>query len=301
MSAFLGLDRQSAATTFLMFYAFAHFMNSLMFGTPGIPISTKPRDTFNGIKQIRALGLCAMELEFVQNVNVSQEIASKIRELVKSQGTVLTCHGQYFVNLAAIEPAKYHASIGRMVLAAKRLYECGGYSATWHMGFYLGRPKEQIHQLIVKGVKEVVKTLQDQGIKIWIRPETTGKESQWGDLQETIKLAQEVEMVLPCIDFGHLHARYNGKNNSTEEFRSILSQVEKGLGREALDNMHIQVCGIAYGPKGEKHHLNLEESDLRWRDLLLAWKEFKLKGVVITESPNIEEDALLLKREWERL
>lgn len=284
-----------------MAFFLVSFMKSLLFGTPGIPISTIPRNTFEGIKQIKALGLDAMELEFVQSVNVNETLAPQIKKLISEQGTVLTCHGQYFVNLAAIEPAKYHASIGRMVSAAKRLYECGGYSATWHMGFYLGRPKEAVHLLVVKGVKEVVKTLQDEGVKLWIRPETTGKETQWGDLQETIKLAQEVEMVLPCVDFGHLHARYNGKNNSPEEFRDILAQIEKGLGREALDNMHVQVCGIAYGPKGEKHHLNLEESDLRWCELLSAWKEFKLKGVVITESPNIEGDALLLKQEWEKL
>lgn len=41
-----------------------------------------------------------------------------------------------------------------------------------------------------------------------------------------------------------------------------------------------------------------EESDMNWKDMLKAWKEFKIKGVVITESSNIEGDALLLKRMW---
>lgn len=276
-------------------------MHDLLFGNPGIPLSTNPRDTFNGIKQVKALGLDAMELEFVQNVNVSEQLAFEIKKLAKEQGTVLTCHGQYFINLASSEPAKYRASISRIISAAKRLHECGGWSATWHMGFYLGRPKDKVHEQVVKGVKEVVKKLKDEGINIWIRPETTGKESQWGDLQETIKLSQEVEMVLPCVDFAHLHARYNGKYNSEEEFKDVLTQVEAGLGRDALNNMHVQVCGINYGPKGEKHHLNLQESDMNWRELLQVWKEFKLKGVVITESPNVESDALLLKREWENL
>ena len=273
-------------------------MNSLLFGTPGIPMSTIPRDTMNGIKQVKALGLDAMEFEFVQSVHVNEKLAPEVKKLASNLGVVLTCHGQYFVNLAAIEPAKYHASIARMVSAAKRVWECGGYSITWHMGYYLGRPKPAVHELVVKGVKEVMKVLSDEGVKIWIRPETTGKETQWGDLQETIKLSQEVEGVLPCVDFGHLHARYNGKNNTLEEFRDILAQIEKGLGREALDDMHIQCCGINYGPKGEKNHLNFEESDMNWRDMLKAWKEFKIKGVVITESPNIECDALMLQNEW---
>ena len=60
--------------------------------------------------------------------------------------------------------------------------------------------------------------------------------------------------------------------------------------------MHIHLSGIAYGPKGEKNHLTLEESDMNYKELVSAWKEFKIGGVVICESPNIEGDALLLKR-----
>jgi deoxyribonuclease-4 len=276
-------------------------MKSLLFGTPGIPMSTSPSDTLNGVRQVRKLGLDAMEFEFVQNVHVNEKLAPIIKKEAEELNVVLTCHGQYYVNLAATDPAKLHASVNRMLSAARRVHECGGWSITWHMGYYLGRPKEKVHEIVKHGVKDVVKKLQDEGIKIWIRPETTGKETQWGDLQETIKLSQEVEQVLPCVDFGHLHARYNGKNNTLEEFRSILSQIEKGLGREALDNMHIQCCGINYGPKGEKNHLNFEDSDFNWKDMLKAWKEFKIKGVVITESPNIEVDALFLKREFDKI
>lgn len=36
---------------------------------------------------------------------------------------------------------------------------------------------------------------------MWIRPETTGKASQWGEYEEIIRLSKEFEQVLPCIDF----------------------------------------------------------------------------------------------------
>lgn len=276
-------------------------MKQLIFGSPGIPASTQPRDTMNGIRRVKELGLDAMEFEFVQSVHVNEKLAPEVKKLAKDLGVTLTCHGQYFVNLAAIERPKYHASIKRMVDAARRVYECGGWSITWHMGYYLGRDKLAVHDMVKKGAKEVMKTLNDEGVKLWIRPETTGKETQWGDLAETIRLSQEVEGIMPCVDFGHLHARYNGKNNTLEEFRAILSQIETGLGREALDNMHIQCCGINYGPKGEKNHLNFRESDMNWKDMLKAWKEFRIKGVVVTESPNIEVDALFLQKEWKKL
>jgi deoxyribonuclease-4 len=40
---------------------------------------------------------------------------------------------------------------------------------------------------------------------------------------------------------------------------------------------------------------------MNWEDLLRVLKEFKVKGVVISESPNIEGDALLMKNKYEEI
>ena len=77
--------------------------------------------------------------------------------------------------------------------------------------------------------------------------------------------------------------------------------MEKALGKEGLHNMHIHLSGIEYGEKGEKNHLILEESDMNYKELLKVWKEFDIRGCVISESPNIEEDALLMKKYYESL
>ena len=55
---------------------------------------------------------------------------------------------------------------------------------------------------------------------------------------------------------------------------------------------------IAYGEKGEKHHLILKESDFNYKDLLKALKDFKCEGVLISESPNIEQDAMLMQETY---
>ena len=91
-----------------------------------------------------------------------------------------------------------------------------------------------------------------------------------------------------------LNAR-TGEFNSYAEFTVILQQVRDQLGSGALDNMHIHVAGINYGKKGELNHLNLAESDFRYTELLGALKDYGVKGMVICESPNLEEDALLLQ------
>ncbi|WP_048152565.1 deoxyribonuclease IV [Palaeococcus ferrophilus] len=273
----------------------------LRFGTAGIPISTPRRSTVDGIKWVRGLGLDAMELEFVRGVNMKPELAKKIKYVAKKHDVLLTAHAPYYINLNAAEKAKVEASKKRIIQSAERLYEAGGWSVVFHAGYYLKQPPESVYQKILEALKDIQKELMDRGVEVWIRPELTGKPTQFGDLEEIVKLSEEIEMVLPTIDFAHAHARNKGKCNSTEEWRGMLSLMEERLGREALDNMHIHMSGIEYTAKGERRHLPLKESDMRWEELLEVLKEFRVKGVVISESPNIEDDAILMKKTYEEL
>jgi len=276
-------------------------VDRLRFGTAGIPISTPKRSTVDGIIHVRNLGLDAMELEFVRGVNLKPELAKKIKYVAKKHDVLLTAHAPYYINLNAKEKEKVEASKRRIIQSAERLYEAGGWSVVFHAGYYLKQPPESVYQKILNELKDIERTLMDKGVKVWIRPELTGKPTQFGDLREIVKLSEELEMVLPTIDFAHAHARNKGQCNTVEEWREMLSFMEDRLGREALDNMHIHISGIEYGEKGERNHLNLQESDMNWEDLLRVLKEFRVKGVVISESPNIEGDALLMKKKYEEI
>jgi deoxyribonuclease-4 len=158
-------------------------------------------------------------------------------------------------------------------------------------------PKKAVYRRVEEALRNIGISLQDEGIRVILRPETTGRRTQFGSLEEILLLCQGVEGVLPCIDFSHLHARTD-RNNSKEEFSAVLSLVEEKLGRSVLNNMHIHISGIKYNRTGERNHLNLLESDLRYEELLESWKEFSIKGLVICESPNLEGDALLLKERY---
>ena len=124
--------------------------------------------------------------------------------------------------------------------------------------------------------------------------------SQFGTLEEVLQLCAEVEGLAPAIDFAHLHAR-SCRDNTYDEFAAILRKVEGALGREALDDIHIHVSGIEYGTKGERRHLVFADSDFRYADLLRALKDFNVRGLLICESPNLEEDALLLQETYHSL
>ncbi len=269
----------------------------LHFGTAGSPLSSASRSLVDGIEKVKELGLECLEIEFVRKVYVKEEQGLLIKRSALNNNVELTCHGQYYINLNSKEKEKQKASQSRIYNASKVAFLCGAKSVTFHAGFFQDLGKEDTYQTIKKNLKEVMDKLKQDKINIQLQPETTGKVSQFGSLKELIRLSQDLG-IQPCVDFAHLHAR-EGKFNTPKEFHDTLALLEKEL--DCLKNMHIHMAGINYGDKGEKNHLILEESDFQWRELLKVWKEFDIKGVVISESPNIEKDALLMKKYYEEL
>ena len=275
-------------------------MAGLLFGTAGIPLSTWPQTTIDGIKRIAELGLGCMEIEFAQGVYLSEADANLVAEAAQSTGVKLSAHAPYYLNFNAHEPRKIRASQGILRKAARIASICGAQSLVFHTGFYLGDPPQVAYQAVKKYLTEVLSRLKEENINMWLRPEVSGKGSQFGTIDEILELCTELEGIAPCIDFAHWHAR-SGGFNSYPEFTSILRQINDKLGKASLDNMHIHISGIAYGQKGEKSHLNLKESDLQYTELLKALKDYSVRGMVICESHNQEGDSLLLKESYHAL
>ena len=275
-------------------------MDELKFLTDGMPIRRdKKRGYENAHEILDEMNLDGIEVEFVQGVRMSE----KSRQVVKdaSKKYVFTAHGPFFINLNAREQEKIDASITRIIDTATVANEFGGYSITYHAAFYLGNDKDVVFKRVADRTAQIIEILEKDNNKIWIRPETTGKATQWGDIDEIIKLSKEFKQVLPCVDFSHIHARSGGAFNTYDEFCEILEKIATNLGDEAINNFHAHLAGIAYTAKGEKNHLPLEESDMNYKDLLKAMKNFNVKGVVVCESPNIEDDCKLISDYYKSL
>lgn len=267
-------------------------MDSLNFITAGMPLSTGNKGYQKALEILNNIELDGLELEFVHGVRINDSN----KKIVRDSNLIKTIHAPFYINLNSKEPEKVDASVQRIVETARVANEINAFSITFHAAFYLGMDKNSVYNQVKKQMKIITDTLDSENIKVWVRPETTGKATQWGDLDEIINLSKEFEWVLPCVDFSHLHARYNGISNTYDEFANIFEKIEKELSeKKPLENFHAHIAGIAYGDKGEKHHLNLEESDFNYKDLLKAFKDFEVKGAIVCESPNIETDCKLMK------
>ncbi len=273
------------------------------FGTVGTPKSTpkKPGGSVGAILRLRELGLDALELGWVRAVRVSEKTCAAIKAAAQEHDVALSVHAPYFINLNA-DDEEWPKSRQRLVDAAYYGFLAGATDIVFHPGSYFGRPPAEVLPRAIARLAGVVEELQARGATVTLRPETMGKAAVIGSVEDTLQMSQAVPHVAPCLDFAHLHARPgDGSMNTYDEWAKVLEAYGQALGDEALKHLHIHLSGIAYGPKGERHHLKFEEADLDVQAIFRALKAFEAEGRILCESPVLEEDALLLKQWWEAI
>jgi deoxyribonuclease-4 len=273
---------------------------SFQFGTVGSPIGTpkKPGGSVGAIEFSRSIGLNTLELGWVQSVRVTEATCTLIREMAAEQDVSLSVHAPYFINLNA-DDEEWPKSRKRLMDAAHYGNLAGATDIIFHPGSYFERPPADVLKVAVPRLKDCVRELRKAKNPVILRPETMGKSAMLGSLEDTLAMSKAMDGVLPCLDFAHLHARPgDGTVNSVKEWTRMLEAYQASLGKEALKSLHIHLSGIEYGPKGEKNHLPVQESDLKLKALFEALRDFGCAGRILCESPIMEEDALFMKKTW---
>ena len=210
-------------------------------------------------------------------------------------------HASYFFNLNATDE-EWPKSRKRLMDAAHYGNLAGATDIIFHPGSYFGNDPAEVLKVAIPRLQGCVDELRKAKNPVILRPETMGKSAMLGSLEDTLEMSKAIEGVEPCIDFAHLHARPgDGTMNSYEEWSAVLKSYQKALGKKALKRLHIHLSGIEYGPKGEKNHLPIAESDLKLNLLFKALNEFGCAGRILCESPIMEENSLNMKKAWMKL
>ena len=276
---------------------------SFQFGTVGSPIGTpkKPGGSVGSIEFSRSIGLDTLELGWVQSVRVTEKTCALIKEKAVEQNVSLSIHAPYFINLNANDE-EWPKSRKRLMDAAHYGNLAGATDIIFHPGSYFERPPADVLKVAIPRLKDCVRELRKAKNPVTLRPETMGKSAMLGSVEDTLEMSKAIEGVLPCLDFAHLHARPgDGTMNSVEEWSRVLEAYQAALGKDALKSLHIHLSGIEYGPKGEKNHLPVKESDLKLKALFNALQDFGCGGRILCESPIMEEDALFMKKTWKKM
>jgi len=223
---------------------------------------------------------CA-EIEFTYGVRLSEKRAKYTIELAKKNKTILSVHAPYYINLNSDEKIKVRASMKRIIDSASAADVLGAKPVVFHPGFYLKKPAEQTYETIKNRMAELKDYLKDNSIKAELMPETTGKPSQFGSIEELNRLYDDLK-VRYCIDFSHVVAR----TNNAISYKEMVNMIP-------FKEVHAHFSGIEFGEKGERRHIMTPKSSAQ--KLLKAIHDSNIKKItIINESPDPYRDALMM-------
>jgi deoxyribonuclease-4 len=249
---------------------------------------------------LREEGLDAFEYQAIRwgaKPQIKREDAEKLGLKAKENDIWVSLHGSYFMNFCGRKDI-IEASKQRLIACITAAEWMKAYVVVFHSGFYGKRSQKEAFAKCLEALKEVVEDMRALGIKnVKIGPETMGKPFQLGSLDEILSLCEEVEQTQLVVDWAHLHARDGGRFKTVDDFRRVIVEIENRLGTKAVRNMHCHFSKVEFTDKGEKRHHTIGEADYGPDFTMLAKviAEFKLKPVIISESPILDMDAIIMR------
>jgi deoxyribonuclease-4 len=255
------------------------------------PAGSPAASTFEGIAKVKELGLQSMEVQFSHGIKMSIDLAKKCGIEAKKLGIELSIHAPYFINLASEDKKKQQESKQRILDSCERGHYLGAREIVFHPSYFGKADKEKVFQTTKAHILDMMETIRKNGWDVSLSPETTGKHSALGSLDETIRLVKETGCSFN-IDFAHLYARNYGKIDYTE----VLDKVQ------SLRSKHIQChfSNISYTSKGERNHEILDHHP-PFEPLAKEILERKLNITIISESPVTWRDSIKMRTIFESL
>ncbi len=251
---------------------------NIALGPAGSPAPT----TREGVAVVASLGLTAMEVAFTHGVRMRNETARQISEANNNYKIALSVHAPYYVNLLSREQSIVRASTQRILDSCERAHYMNASPVVFHVGYYGGQDAGVAHQQAEEALAGIMDAIKKQAWNVTVAPETSGKQSQYGSLDEVLSLSKATGCDF-CVDIAHIFAR----NSGTIDYAAVLTKIKK-------KRLHIHFSGIAFGPKGERHHLSLNEGP-DFRSFAHELISRQISATIISESPTTWKDSLKMK------
>ena len=291
---------------------------TLRLGPAGVPLSCKGRTIVEGMDDITALGLDAMEIQTVRTVqpkNFDQYWQAGI--LSWDSGLEMNLHGPYYAELLGSRRernrtlTKMEASMqaGKIVNARHLVYHVGPYGEN-DPGSETNEQVANIFSGVVERVHQIWGDESDEDDYAafpWVHKakpslvgiETSGRQDLWGTVEEVIEVCNHVEGTVPVLNMAHIHARGHGRMRTSEDYSELFEQVRKQYGGKKF---YCHFAGIEHRMGNALHYTQIKKSDLKFEPFaeFLAEEGEWLDITIISDSPLLEHDAMYMLQHYDK-
>jgi deoxyribonuclease-4 len=166
---------------------------NVIFGPAGRPVDFKG-SAFKASKYIADEGLSAYEYQGGRGLKIGEKSSLILKEESTAYDILVSIHAPYFINLSSDKSKTIGNSIEILFNVAKIAQWMGAYRIVFHPGYYLKYNSNEALQIAKSAINTLLEELSLAGIDdVVFAPETTGKKSQLGNLDEIIAICQEFD------------------------------------------------------------------------------------------------------------
>ncbi len=275
---------------------------SALFGVAGNPENFQivSRASADAPAWLKSIGLDAYEYQCGKGVHVGEKTARLVGRRAGESDIRLSLHAPYFISLANPDPARREQTIGYILAACQVADWMGAGRVIIHAGSLMGRGRREALEIAKETLSQAIAACDAAGYGyLSLCPETMGKIHQLGDLEEVLELCSLDARLIPCVDFGHLYARWLG---NLPEPDVLLDTIAARLGESRASHFHSHFSKIEFTLRGgEYRHLRFQDPGWgpEYPPLMAAIARRGWSPVIICESAGTQDaDALAMKAEY---
>ena len=271
---------------------------NIRFGPAGIPLSCKGRTLKDGIEDIHALQLDAMEIQLLRPLREIPEELPLIKELGVELDVRLTVHAPYYMDFLG-EEEYVERSMENGLWSGEMATEVGADMVATHIGMYHDHEKEEALEKVIKHVRWLRDRYKKMGVEASIGIETSGRQKVFGSLDEILQINKRVKNTVPILNIGNLHSREGGSLREVDDFQELFEKVRSVT---KSDDFYLHCSGVEHADGDKIMGTPIKKGDLRFDPLAEAMlNNDQWSFTVISESPLLEHDAVYMKLILERI
>ena len=208
----------------------------------------------------------------------------------------LSMHTPYYMDLTS-DNELTHKSMDSIRWAGRLTNEMKGNLVISHLGLYGNMSKKEAVETITGNVTEIMDWWEKNEIKPLLGFEASGRQEVFGSIEELMELCDNIDGIVPVINFAHVHARESGTLREPQDFSELFDKVKS----QVKGHYYTHFSGVEHEAGNEKRVTPIKKGDLRFEPLAEFLVEENPDCTIISSSPLLEHDAMYMKVIYERI
>ncbi|OPY31272.1 MAG: Xylose isomerase-like TIM barrel [Methanomassiliicoccales archaeon PtaU1.Bin124] len=236
--------------------------------------------------------LITLSSGLVQNFKELRELGTMGREL----DVELSMHTPYYMDLTSGNELT-QKSLDSIRWAGLLTNQMNGAIVVSHIGLYGDMSHKDATKVITENLSGIADWWMKNKLKCKLGFETSGRQEVFGSMEELLELCDEIDGIVPVMNFAHLHARQNGTLREPADFGELFDKVRSYVG----SHYYTHFSGVEHDSGNEKRVTPIKKGDLRFEPLAEYLSEENPECTIISSSPLLEHDAMYMKVIYERV